>query len=107
MRTPEELEALIPSSAFQAVIIHIPCVDFDHSESLEDELIELMDPTDFGYHDGNEIGGGETTLWLFGKDAEQVFSHIAPTLCRNSFCKGATVTLRYGEYGSKERTFSL
>jgi hypothetical protein len=105
MKTPAELDAV--TSNPQAVLIHIDQIDFDQSIPLEDELIALMEPTTIGYHDGNEIGGGETTLWLFGIDAEEVFKYIEPTLRRNSFCKGAKVVLRFGEFDSPEREFFL
>jgi hypothetical protein len=107
MKGPKELEELVPGSKFQAVMIHIPQVDFDQSTPLEDELAAVMEPTAIGYHDGNEIGGGETTLWLFGIDAEAVFRHIEPTLRKSSFCNGARVVLRFGEFGSPEREFVL
>jgi hypothetical protein len=105
MKNPAELDAV--TSNPQAVIIHIDAIDFDQSIPLEDELTALLEPSALGYHDGNEIGGGETTLWLFGIDAEEVFKFIEPTLRRNPFCKGARVVLRYGEFESPEREFTL
>jgi hypothetical protein len=105
MKTPAELDAI--TSDPQAVLVHIDQIDFDQSIPLEDDLIALMDPSDMGYHDGNEIGGGETTLWLFGVDAEQLFKFIEPTLRNNPFSKNARITLRFGQFGSPEREFSL
>jgi hypothetical protein len=105
MKTPAELDAV--TSDPHAVLVHIAQIDFDQSVPLEEELIALMEPTDIGYHDGNEIGGGETTLWLFGVDAEQLFKFIEPTLRSNPFSKNAKITLRFGQHGSPEREFNL
>src|SRR6476660_2742843 len=107
MKGPDELEAIIPTSEFQAVLIHINQIDFDQSTPLENELTALLEPTNIGYHDRNEIGWRETTLWLFGADAEEVFKYVEPALRKNSFCKGARVVLRFGEFASPEREFFL
>jgi len=107
MKGLDDLTATTPSGAHDAVIVHIPRIDFDQSVPLEDELTEVMESTDFGYRDGNEIGGGETTLWIFGKSAEEVFQTIEPILRSNQFCEGAKIVLRYGKPGSRERTFDL
>ena len=105
MNGPRELERV--TNQFQAVLVHIDQIDMDKSTPIEEELIALLEPTNFAYHDGNEIGGGRTTLWMFGTDAEQLFTFVEPTLRRFEFCTSARIVLRFGEPGAPEREFRL
>ena len=90
-----------------AVLIHIQDIDFDQMVSLEDDLIDLLESTQIGEHDGHEIGQGETTLWLYGANADELLASIKPTLLKHPFSQGARVVLRYGEPGSPEKEIQL
>ncbi|MBW8747740.1 MAG: hypothetical protein JF584_09275 [Acidobacteria bacterium] len=90
-----------------AVLIHIQAIDFDQMVSLEDKLIDLLEGTRVGEHDGHEIGQGETTLWLYGANADELFAFIKPTLLQHPFSQGARIVLRYGEPGSLEKEIQL
>ncbi|MCU1308474.1 MAG: hypothetical protein JWN45_3169 [Acidobacteriaceae bacterium] len=75
--------------------------------TLEDQLIEVLKRDSLGELDGNETGPTETVLFLYGKDAEKMFSAIEPTLRDYPLCKGARVVLRQGSPGSPQREIRL
>ncbi len=52
--------------------------------------------------DGNEVGSNETILYIYGPDADGLFSGIEPVLLTNPFCQNARIIVRYG--GSGDRT---
>jgi hypothetical protein len=75
--------------------------------TLEDRLSEALARQGTGEFDGNEIGPGETTLFMYGADAEKLFATIEPLLRAYPLCKGARVVIRAGEPGSPERQLRL
>ena len=96
-----------------AVLIHIPLAeDFGDSDmealySLEDELYEQLDGSDAGEFDGNEIGGGEWVLYLYGPDADVLVETILPTLESHDLPDGAYAIKRYGEPGAQQKRIEL
>jgi hypothetical protein len=97
----------------QAVIIkaELPGSDtaalFDQLGALEDELAEAVEKAKVGEYDGNELGQGEFILYLYGRDAEKLFDAIRPTLERSPLTRSASVTLRAGAAGAKQRMVKL
>jgi hypothetical protein len=49
-----------------------------------------------GEMDGNEIGQGECTLFMYGPNADKLFDAVAPRLRASRLAKGGWVEKRYG-----------
>ena len=75
--------------------------------TLEDHLLEAIQAGALGEFDGNEIGPAETTLYLYGPDAERLFSGIESTLRGHPLCQNARVVIRYGGPGAEQREIRL
>jgi len=75
--------------------------------TIEDRLSEVIECNRLGEFDGNEIGSGGATLFMYGPDAERLFEGIEGILRDYPLCRGARVVIRYGEPGSRERELKL
>lgn len=75
--------------------------------TIEDQLIEVIEKGGLGEFDGNEIGQGEAILYMYGPDAERLFSGIESVLRAYPLCKGARVVVRSGGLGAPEREVRL
>lgn len=75
--------------------------------TLEDRLVRVMDEGGLGTLDGNEVGQGVVTLFLYGPDGERLFSGIEATLRAYPLCQGARVEIRRGADGSLRREVRL
>jgi len=64
--------------------------------ALEDELIESVSAARLGEVDGHEFGGGEAVLFIYGPNADALFSAVEPLLRKSEIAKGAEITRRYG-----------
>jgi|SRR5580765_2935584 len=51
--------------------------DVEVCQQIEDDLEEEIDRAGAGEMDGNEIGEGECTLFMYGPDADKLFAAIA------------------------------
>ncbi len=85
----------------QAVIVHFfnyGSRDLTRLFALEDELEKAIENSGTGEYDGNEIAvdGSEGCLYLYGPDADSLFSVVKPILEKTPFTNGAHVTKRYG-----------
>lgn len=96
----------------QAILIHLDGVNLDDSVyaecdtmTLEDQLTEALGGE--GEVDGSETGDTETTVFLYGSDAEKMFSKIKPVLASYPLCKNARVVIRHGQPGSPQREIQL
>ena len=71
MTTPQLEQAVIVCAA-------LPPNDadeiLDELSALEDQLTETIKVAHVGEFDGNEIGQGELKLYMYGPDAERLFS---------------------------------
>lgn len=67
--------------------------------ALEEELNDVLEGTDVGELDGHEIAvdGSDGYLFLYGADADALFTVIEPILRKSSIMQGADATLRYGD----------
>ncbi len=65
---------------------------------LADRLTYLLDQTDIGYYDGHEIAMDDSdgALFLYGRNAEQLYKLVEPVLFEADWLDGALVTLRFG-----------
>jgi hypothetical protein len=97
----------------KAVIVHsaLPSVDntelFRQLEALEDQLHAAITSAGVGEFDGNEIGQGELTLYMYGPDAEKLFTAVAPVLRRAKLTQAGVASVRLGPPGSAAREVKL
>lgn len=98
----------------QAVLVHLDgssLPDHVYQEcdlaTIEDKLIEVLEREGIGEFDGNEVGPGETTLFMYGPDAERLFAGIERTLRGYPLCQGARVEIRRGAPGAEQREVRL
>lgn len=75
--------------------------------TIEDRLIEVIAREKLGDFDGNETGPTETTLFMYGPNAERLFVGIEKTLRGYPLCEGARVVIRRGGPGAEERELRL
>lgn len=64
--------------------------------TLENRLEEVLETGERGELDGHETGPENTTLFLYGADAEALFRAVEPVLQDYPLCRGARVTIRQG-----------
>jgi hypothetical protein len=89
----------------QAVIAHLKLSgagfgamgDVKACQELEDRLEQEIVRARTGEMDGNEIGGGECTLFMYGPDADKLFLSIERSLRASKMAKGGWVLKRYGD----------
>jgi len=92
----------------QSVIVHIKLSGGEHGSEEErdsvhrmtDRLAEVIAIAKAGEFDGDEFGGGECTLYMYGPDANRIFSLIFPLLKDWEPLKGGYALKRYGPPGS-------
>ena len=87
----------------QAVLLYLEGEDFDRMVDLSDKLTEAIESANVGEFDGNEIGGGETVLFMYGPDAEALFQAVEPILIRAESAHSARAVIRWGSPGSPQR----
>jgi plasmid stabilization system protein ParE len=66
--------------------------------SLERDIEAIIDSSGLGEFDGDEFGGGEAVLYLYGPDADKLYGAIEGAL-RAVSLRPAHVILRYGDAG--------
>ncbi len=71
--------------------------------TLEDLLSEQIEPDGIGELDGHESGPTQTTIYLYGPDAEMLFSRVQPVLASYPLCQNSRVVIRRGGPGSGQR----
>jgi hypothetical protein len=92
----------------EAVIVHLSFVQLpEEFWQLNDRLYELLEQNGAGEFDGNEIGGGEATLFAYGPDARRLFSVMEPLLRSYPVCQNARVVIRKGGPGSPQTEVQL
>lgn len=100
----------------QLVRIEIPLLGGDFGSEgererlfeLEDELADVLANSAQGELDGNEIGGGEYSIWMYGQSAQRLFEFIRPQL--PPLPPGTKVFLRHGDVddeSAREETIEL
>lgn len=71
--------------------------------TLEDLLSEQIKPDGIGGLDGHESGPAQTTSYLYGPDAEVLFSRVQPVLSSYPLCQNSRAVIRRGGPSSDER----
>jgi len=84
----------------QAVIVRFEYgrTDLQPIFELEDKLQAAIAKASAGEYDGNEVAtdGSDGTLYMYGPDADVLFSVVRPVLEQSDFMRGARVQVRYG-----------
>jgi hypothetical protein len=88
-----------------AVIVYLKLSDdqFGHEAEresifeLEDRIVGALEGPGIGEFDGNEFGGGECTLYMYGDDADRMFNAISPVLTGSPLSRGGYAVKRFGE----------
>jgi len=100
--------------AEHAVVVYIDGTGLsadDHDkydlETIETELLGLIDANDVGEYDGNEVGEGGATLFMYGPDGERLFATVEPALRAYPLTTHARVVIRAGPPGAPQREVRL
>ena len=101
----------------QLVMLHIPLrgdsltkEESGQYAKLEDDLDTAATKAGVGKLDGNEIGGGEYTIWMYGRNATKLAEVVKSSLKGRALPKGCTLFLRHGgvnDSRSKEETIAV
>jgi len=94
----------------QALLITIPLrdsPDIAKLQLLEDRLGEAIEKSHAGELDGNEIGEGTYTIYIYGPDAKRLFKTVQPILKDFRPPMGSYVIIRYGKPGARQEKISL
>jgi hypothetical protein len=93
-----------PDTYEQAVIVYIP---LSGDSGTEDELARLLDlecelafevkAAEAGAYEGNEIGGGRFTIYLYGEDADRLAGLTVDVLRRWEIPADSYLIKRYGD----------
>ncbi len=88
------------SISTQSVIVEFQSEsqDIEQFYELEDELEDAFASNDIGKYDGHELETDRIAgkLYIYGPDANVLFSTVKPLLEKASFMSGALVTQRFG-----------
>jgi len=94
----------------EAVLISLDAQGLDDAvyqaydlSTLEDLLSEQIEPDGIGELDGHEAGPEQTTIYLYGPDAEELFSRVQPILASYPLCQNSRVVIRRGGPDSAQR----
>ena len=93
-----------------AVIVHLKLSDNqsgtkderDRLFKLEDKLLAAFTDSRAGEYDGNEFGEGEFVFYMYGPNADALFSVAEPILRASELSKGGHVIKRYGKAGDPQ-----
>jgi hypothetical protein len=96
--------------AEQALLIYLKLSDAtfgdqNERESLyrfEDEISQMFYDSSIGEYDGNEVGDGYFTIYIYGPDADRIASSVIPKLKETEVLPGSYLLKRYGTPGAKE-----
>ena len=84
----------------QAVIVHFVYGNSDWNPffRFEEKLEIAVNSSGLGDYDGNELAndGSDGILYMYGPEADRLFTFVRPFLERNALLKSVEVTLRYG-----------
>jgi hypothetical protein len=94
----------------EAVVIFLDGLGLDDAvyqtydlSTLEDLLTEQIEPDGIGELDGHETGQTQTTIYLYGPDAEELFSRVQPVLASYPLCQHSRAVVRRGGPGPSQR----
>jgi len=99
-----------PAAEEQAVLVYVSLSSAGSASKdqltelfkLEEEIATAIQLARAGEHDGNEVGGGEFTVYCYGPSADKLYAAIEPILRSSVYAKGARVVVRYGKPGARQ-----
>jgi hypothetical protein len=98
----------------QALIVHInlsnlPAEVLEQHDlaTIESDLAAAIAASSLGEFDGNEVGEETATIYMYGPDAERLFSGVEKTLRASPLCRGARAIVRSGGPGATQREVIL
>lgn len=101
-------------SVEQAVLIHLDGVSLSPEiyekydlATLEDLLTEALNENNAGEVDGNEIMEGEAIIFIYGPDAEKIYSEIEAILKSYPLCQKSRIIIRFGAPGAPQREIRI
>lgn len=112
------LKKLLGKKELQKTEEHAVIVHFQYGSTYLQPIFDLGDKLDaalkssgVGEYDGNEVAtdGSDGFLYMYGRDANQIFSIVHAILKSEPFMDGASITLRFGppQDGTKEEKITL
>jgi hypothetical protein len=110
MNTP-----VAPSDEEQALIITVKLRsglmgDGEERErmfAVQGEISAAIKESGAGMLDGDEFGGGTCTIYLYGPNADRLYSLAQPILQKFDPPEGSYVTKRYGKPGARRQRFTI
>lgn len=69
----------------------------DAISDLENKLEQAVESASVGEFDGEEFGGGRCVIYMYGPDADQLFTVVEPILKSAPLVPGGFAIKRYGE----------
>jgi hypothetical protein len=100
--------------AEHAVVVYIDgtglsAEDYDRYdlETIETELLGIIDANGVGEYDGNEVGERGATLFMYGPDGERLFATVESALRAYPLTAHARVVIRAGPPGAPQREVRL
>ena len=91
-----------------AVIVHVAALPDDIGlDVIEDALIEAIDAAGVGEFDGNVIGPEDAELYMYGPNADALWTVIEPVVRAAQLSNASYAVKRYGEPGSPEERITL
>jgi hypothetical protein len=105
----------VGSNEEQALIVYIRLSDEKSGTAeerqkifkLEDQIIALVEKSEAGEYDGNEIGEGFFTLYMYGTSASKLWDVTLPAIKSYPALPGSYAIKRYGKPGAKQDRVSL
>lgn len=75
---------------------------------LQDELSAAIARAKAGELDGDELGAGVCTIYMYGPDADRLWNAVAPVLEKHTFRHGSEAVKRFGAPGeAREEKINL
>lgn len=86
------------------VLVPVPAGEegWQRVSELADRLAERMDASGAGEYDGEVVGDGSATFYLYGPDADRLWEAVAETVDLEALPEGAHAVKRYGPPGARE-----
>lgn len=103
-----------PEEDQEYVLVHLdgtslPDDVYEHCDvwTISERLEAVLRQEGLGDYDGHETRRTETTLFMYGPDAERLYGGIEGVLRDYPLCRNARVVIRRGDLGAPERELRL
>lgn len=114
-RTPISSTKSAAGKSDQAVLVHVKLADAKFGTEDERSKITVLEAgltrdiaaAGVGEYDGNEVGGGEYTLYAYGPDARRLADVVRPTVLKASLATGSYMIIRAGPPGAPQTRETL